>query len=68
VQERLTVQIANELKSILQTEDVAVIIDAKHFCVSSRGLRDDNSSMVTAEYDGVFRNSPAKDEFLRYIT
>ena len=50
VQERLTNQIANELKTILETEDVAVIIDAKHLCVSSRGIKDDTSATVTSYY------------------
>lgn len=59
VQERLTQQIANELKTVLETEDVAVIIDAKHLCVSSRGVKDDTSSTVTTYYGGIF-NSPEK--------
>lgn len=59
VQERLTQQIANELKTVLETEDVAVIIDAKHLCVSSRGVKDDTSSTVTTYYGGEF-NSPEK--------
>ncbi|MBJ2174629.1 GTP cyclohydrolase I FolE [Aureibaculum sp. A20] len=59
VQERLTNQIANELVTILETEDVAVIIDAKHLCVSSRGIQDDTSSTVTSFYGGVFK-SPSK--------
>ncbi|WP_088323571.1 GTP cyclohydrolase I FolE [Polaribacter tangerinus] len=59
VQERLTNQIAEELKSILQTEDVAVIIDAKHLCVSSRGIKDDTSATVTSFFGGQF-NSPEK--------
>ena len=59
VQERLTNQIANELKNILGTQNVAVIIDAKHLCVSSRGIKDDTSTTVTAYYGGVF-NSPSK--------
>jgi GTP cyclohydrolase I len=54
VQERLTNQIAEELKTILQTEDVAVIIDAKHLCVSSRGIKDDTSSTVTSYFGGKF--------------
>lgn len=57
VQERLTNQIAEELKSILDTEDVAVIIDAKHLCVSSRGVKDDTSSTVTSYFGGVFNKS-----------
>ena len=68
VQERLTIQIANELKSILNTEDVAVIIDAHHLCVSSRGVSDVNSSTVTAEYSGVFLNNEKREEFLKYIS
>ena len=67
VQERLTVQIANELKTTLGTEDVAVIINAVHLCVSSRGVKDVNSSTVTAEYSGAFLEQSYKDEFLRYI-
>jgi GTP cyclohydrolase I len=59
VQERLTNQIANELQSILGTDDVAVIIDAKHLCVSSRGIKDDTSTTVTSFYGGVF-NEPHK--------
>ena len=54
VQERLTNQIAEELKAILKTEDVAVIIDAKHLCVSSRGVKDDTSSTVTSYFGGKF--------------
>lgn len=67
VQERLTIQIANELKSALQTKDVAVLIDAVHLCVSSRGIKDTSSSTVTAEYSGVFLESEKRDEFLRYV-
>jgi len=68
VQERLTVQIANELKRILKTEDVAVIIDAKHLCVSSRGIQDEGSSTITAEYGGIFKDPLRKGEFLKYLT
>jgi GTP cyclohydrolase I len=59
VQERLTNQIAEDLKQILGTDDVAVIIDAKHLCVSSRGIKDDTSATVTSFYGGVF-NEPHK--------
>ncbi len=59
VQERLTNQIAEDLKHILGTEDVAVIIDAKHLCVSSRGIKDESSATVTSYYGGKF-NTPAK--------
>jgi len=67
VQERLTMQIANELKSVLQTENVAVLIDASHLCVSSRGIKDTESSTVTAEYCGVFLETERRDEFLKYL-
>ena len=67
VQERLTNQIGEELKNTLNTEDVAVIIDAKHLCVSSRGIKDESSATVTSYYSGAF-NSPAKvAEFNNYI-
>lgn len=68
VQERLTVQIANELKRILKTQDVAVVIDAKHLCVSSRGIQDEGSSTITAEYGGIFKDALRRDEFLKYIS
>ncbi len=67
VQERLTVQIANELKTMLQTEDVAVIIDADHLCVASRGVQDVNSSTVSSSYHGKFLNHNIREEFLRYV-
>ncbi len=67
VQERLTMQIGNELKSILQTEDVAVVMDASHMCVSSRGVNDINSRTGTAFFDGKFKNQDVKSEFLNYI-
>jgi len=67
VQERLTMQIANELKSVLQTENVAVLIDASHLCVSSRGIKDTESSAVTTEYCGVFLETERRDEFLKYL-
>ncbi len=68
VQERLTMQIANELKEVLGTEDVAVIIDAKHMCVSSRGIKDINSSTVSSYYGGVFEQEKNKSEFLKYLS
>ena len=67
VQERLTIQIAKELSNILETESVAVIIDAKHLCVSSRGIKDDSSATVTTFYGGQFENQARKDELLKYI-
>lgn len=59
VQERLTNQIARELAEVLETEDIAVIIDAKHLCVASRGIKDDSSATVTSYYGGAF-NKPEK--------
>jgi GTP cyclohydrolase I len=67
VQERLTIQIANEIKVALGTEDVAVVIDAHHHCVSSRGIRDMNSSTVTADYSGRFLSPETRNEFLKHI-
>jgi GTP cyclohydrolase I len=67
VQERLTMQIANELKSVLGTEDVAIVIDAVHLCVSSRGIKDTSSSTITAEYSGKFLEESTKAEFLKFI-
>jgi GTP cyclohydrolase I len=67
VQERLTIQIANELRSALETDDVAVVIDAVHLCVSSRGIKDVSSSTITAEYSGAFLEAARKEEFLRYV-
>lgn len=69
VQERLTMQIGNELKEILGTEDVAVVIDANHMCVSSRGVGDVNSSTVTSFYGGKFeRDEQSRNEFMKYLT
>jgi GTP cyclohydrolase I len=68
VQERLTLQVIEELQRILKTENVACIIDAKHLCVNSRGVRDVASSTVTAEYGGVFKTDETlRKEFLSYI-
>ena len=67
VQERLTNQIAEELKQMLETDDVAVIIDAKHLCVSSRGIQDVNSATVTAYYGGKFDSPEKIAELQNYI-
>ena len=67
VQERLNIQIVKELQSVLGTEDVACVIDAKHLCVNSRGIRDIESSTVTAEYGGKFQEEAVRREFLDYI-
>src|SRR6056300_646635 len=67
VQERLTLQIVNKLQKVLGTPDVACVIDAKHLCVNSRGIRDIDSRTVTAEFGGVFQTEEKKREFLDYI-
>lgn len=67
VQERLTVQIANELRSSLQTDDIAVVIDAAHLCVSSRGIQDVNSRTVTSQFYGKFQEDSVKQEFFKYL-
>jgi GTP cyclohydrolase IA len=67
VQERLTMQIGKKLQEVLGTNDVAVVIDAKHLCVSSRGVKDESSSTVTAFYSGAFNDEAKKAEFLKYL-
>jgi len=67
VQERLTMQIVEELQNALGTKDVACVIDAKHLCVNSRGIRDIESSTVTSEFGGKFKEASIKREFLDYI-
>lgn len=67
VQERLTEQIAAELKEVLGTNDVAVCIEASHFCVSTRGIEDSDSSTITSHYSGKFDSEKVRNEFLNYI-
>ena len=67
VQERLTMQVVQALQAALGTEDVACVIDAKHLCVNSRGVRDIVSSTVTSEFGGKFKQESTKKEFLDYI-
>lgn len=67
VQERLTIQIVRELQKVLETDDVACVVDAKHLCVNSRGIRDIDSSTVTAEFGGKFKEESVRREFLDYI-
>lgn len=67
VQERLTKQIVQSLQKALNTDDVACVIDAKHLCVNSRGIRDIESSTVTAEFGGKFQENSVKRDFLDYI-
>jgi len=67
VQERLTLQIADELKKAIDTEDVAVFLECKHLCVSTRGIQDRESSTVTTEFSGAFRNEKEQQRFIDYI-
>lgn len=67
VQERLTMQIAGALKKLLETEDVAVVIDAVHLCVSARGVKDTASSTLTSAFSGEFNNEQPQNKFLKFI-
>ncbi|MFM9949287.1 MAG: GTP cyclohydrolase I FolE [Saprospiraceae bacterium] len=67
VQERLTIQIANELRRVLGVEDVAVYIDAQHMCVQARGVQHHHAATTTAEYGGKFLNEHTRNEFLQAI-
>ncbi len=67
VQERLTMQVGKALQTVLQTQDVAVMMDAKHLCVSSRGVKDDSSNTITTFFGGKFQEEKTKMEFLQYV-
>jgi GTP cyclohydrolase I len=67
VQERLTMQIVQAMQEALGTKDVACVIDAKHLCVNSRGIKDIESSTVTSEFGGKFKEKETKKEFLKYL-
>lgn len=68
VQERMTMQIANHLKRVLETDSIAVVIEAEHMCVSTRGVQDQGVFTITSEYGGQFKNNPqVREEFLRHI-
>jgi len=67
VQERLTMQVVQAMQEALGTEDVACVIDAKHLCVNSRGIKDIESSTVTSEFGGKFKEKETKKEFLQYL-
>jgi len=67
VQERLTQQIAEELQVVLKTQDIAIVLDAEHFCVKTRGIEDDASSTITSYYGGKFKNADIKNEFLKHV-
>jgi GTP cyclohydrolase I len=68
VQERLCLQIMKDLQDILDTEDVIVVINAKHLCVSSRGIKDKNSFTTTVEYGGCFEQVSNRNEFFASLT
>ncbi|WP_299101512.1 GTP cyclohydrolase I FolE [uncultured Winogradskyella sp.] len=68
VQERLVLQILNDLQDVLDTKDVIVSVTAKHLCVSSRGIKDQNSSTTTLEYGGCFSDTAIRNEFLKIIS
>jgi GTP cyclohydrolase I len=68
VQERLVLQILNDLQEVLETKDVIVSITAKHLCVSSRGIKDQSSFTTTIEYGGCFSKTAVRNEFLKVIT
>lgn len=67
MQERLTLQIANELESALQSDNIAVFIDSKHLCVSTRGIRDVHSSTITTEFRGKFKEHETQQKFIELI-
>ncbi len=64
-QERLTTQIAGEIMNILKIDDVAVLVEADHLCVKSRGVNDTNSLTVTSSFNGRFLNEKERDEFVK---
>lgn len=67
VQERLTMQISNSLKELLETGDVAVLIEATHLCVAARGIKDIQSTTVTTEFSGAFKSEQIQNKFLSLI-
>jgi GTP cyclohydrolase I len=67
VQERLTMQVGKALQTVLQTQDIAIVMDAKHLCVASRGVKDDSSNTITSFFGGKFQEEATKMEFLKYI-
>ena len=67
VQERMTIQIAKHLKKVLNTEDVAIVIEADHMCVSMRGVEDHGVSTITSDFGGKFKEDRNRAEFLQMI-
>jgi GTP cyclohydrolase I len=67
VQERLIMQIFNDLKSVLETDNVIVVMEAKHLCVSSRGIKDESSYTSTIQYGGIFDEKENRNDFFNMI-
>ncbi|WP_297514210.1 GTP cyclohydrolase I FolE [Flavobacterium sp.] len=67
VQERMVMQVFNELKTVLDTDDVMVVMEAKHLCVSSRGIKDETSFTSTLQYGGIFEKKEYRDDFFRLL-
>jgi GTP cyclohydrolase I len=67
VQERLIMQIFNDLKSVLETDDVIVVMEAKHLCVSSRGIKDESCYTSTIQYGGIFNEKENRNDFFNLI-
>ena len=67
VQERLIMQIFNELKSVLETDNVIVVMEATHLCVSSRGIKDESSFTSTIQYGGIFNKKENRNDFFNMI-
>ncbi|MDI1317519.1 GTP cyclohydrolase I FolE [Flavobacterium sp.] len=67
VQERLIMQIFNELKSVLETDNVIVVMEAKHLCVSSRGIKDESSFTSTIQYGGIFNEKENRNDFFNLV-
>ena len=68
VQERLIMRIFNELKTVLDTDDVIVVMEAKHLCVSSRGIKDESSYTSTIQYGGIFNEKENRNDFFNLLT
>ncbi len=67
VQERLIMQIFNYLKEVLETENVIVVMEAKHLCVSSRGIKDESSFTSTIQYGGIFNEKENRNDFFNMV-
>lgn len=67
VQERLTTEVGKHLQQVLQTDDVAVVVDANHYCVIMRGVEDSHSSTVTSFYGGAFQEDARRKELFDYL-